>query len=139
MKTDLDNRQDSPDLNRGGTLHVKSIGPHEHGWEFYGTGNDGGAYQVCQLCGARRVVDRPLVSSPHRDWIEGHAEWTPDDNPAVVAEREKAETGAAEGGAGHDDEAKAAESATEGGVATKAVDAKPRAAAHGKTAGKKAD
>lgn len=120
MKTDLDNRQDSPDLNRSGTPHVKSIGPHEHGWEFYGTGNDGGAYQVCQLCGARRVVDRPLVSSPHRDWIDGRAEWVPDDNPDAVAKRERAEARvAAKDEPDHDD--------------------KPHAGARAKATGKKAD
>lgn len=86
MIINLENRQEHVGASRSsaptGTPHVKEIGPHDHGWEFYGRAADGGTYQVCQLCDARRVVDVPLVSALHRDWIEGKAKWKPDEAAA---------------------------------------------------------
>lgn len=63
--------------------HIKVIGPHQHGWEFFAMGADGGRYEVCQLCGTRRVVNLPMQTAQHRDWIEGDAEWDPEADSGV--------------------------------------------------------
>lgn len=93
MQTGLENRKGGVELTRDeaapphvGTPHVKSIGPHQHGWEFYAKTADGGTYEVCQLCGTRRV-NLPLVTALHRDWIEGEADWEPseEESQPVVA------------------------------------------------------
>jgi hypothetical protein len=58
--------------------HIKEVGPHEHAWAFYGMGGDGGRYEVCELCGTRRVANIPLISALHKDWVEGTGKFEPE-------------------------------------------------------------
>lgn len=70
MQTSTENRQ-IVDADENRQPHIKEIGPHPHAWAFYGTGEDGGRYEVCELCGTRRVTNIPMQLSAHLDWIEG--------------------------------------------------------------------
>jgi hypothetical protein len=82
--------------------HIKEVGPHEHAWAFYGMGADGGRYEVCEICGTRRVANIPLISALHKDWIEGTGKFQPEKELEAQAKNRSAKADADD-----DDDAKA--------------------------------
>ena len=102
---DTDNRKIvKSDENR--QKHIKEIGPHEHAWVFFGMGADGGRYEVCELCGTRRVANIPLQTAMHADWVEGTGKFEPEKEFEVQAQARGAK--AASDDDAEDDKSKAA-------------------------------
>lgn len=90
MQASTENRQ-IVDADENRQPHIREIGPHPHAWAFYGTGEDGGRYEVCELCGTRRVLGIPMSMAAHKDWIEGveGAEFDPGKEFAAQAKARK--------------------------------------------------
>jgi hypothetical protein len=69
--------QDSPN-NRmvGRASHVRSVGPHPHQWAV--AGNAGGeVYEVCEICGSRRVRGALAGHTAQAAWLAG-GKWVGD-------------------------------------------------------------
>lgn len=90
MQVSTENRQ-IVDADENRQPHIKEIGPHPHAWAFFGTGEDGGRYEVCEMCGTRRVLGIPMTMAAHKDWIEGveGAEFDPGKEFAAQAKARK--------------------------------------------------